>query len=257
MREGKRRPRKKEMENIRIQVMEIGFDDVTLDEAVSIAMQYIERGEKCRVVTPNPEIARMCRNDSLLCDIVNSSQLVLPDGIGVVYTSRILGHPLRGRVPGFEFAEKLLERMQNTGYSVFFFGAKPGVAEKAAEKMQKKYPGLLIAGTLNGYYTNEGQVVADINDARPDVLFVCLGAPKQEQFMALRGEALNVTLMAGLGGTLDGLAGEVKRAPDFFIRLNLEWLYRLLCQPKRIGRVIKLPLYLLSAFAARKKKKNA
>ena len=139
MREGKRRPRKKEMENIRIQVMEIGFDDVTLDEAVSIAMQYIERGEKCRVVTPNPEIARMCRNDSLLCDIVNSSQLVLPDGIGVVYASRILGHPLRGRVPGFELAEKLLERMQNTGYSVFFFGAKPGVAEKAAEKMQKKY----------------------------------------------------------------------------------------------------------------------
>ena len=123
--------------------------------------------------------------------------------------------------------------------------------------MQKKYPGLLIAGTLNGYYTNEGQVVAAINDARPDVLFVCLGAPKQEQFMALRGEALNVTLMAGLGGTLDGLAGEVKRAPDFFIRLNLEWLYRLLCQPKRIGRVIKLPLYLLSAFAARGKSKNA
>ena len=128
---------------------------------------------------------------------------------------------------------------------------------KMLNALEKKYPGLLIAGTLNGYYTNEGQVVAAINDARPDVLFVCLGAPKQEQFMALRGEALNVTLMAGLGGTLDGLAGEVKRAPDFFIRLNLEWLYRLLCQPKRIGRVIKLPLYLLSAFAARGKSKNA
>lgn len=245
------------MGNIRTQIMEIGFDNITLDEAVSIAMQYIERGERCRVVTPNPEIARMCRNDSSLCEIVNQSQLVLPDGIGIVYASRILGCPLKGRVPGFEFAEKLLDCMQNTGKSVFFFGAKPGVADKAAQKMKEKYPGLLVAGTLNGYYTDESKVVRAINEAHPDVLFVCLGAPKQEQFMAMRGEVLDVTLMAGLGGTLDGLAGEVKRAPDFFIKLNLEWLYRLLCQPKRIGRVIKLPLYLLSAFAARGKKNHA
>ncbi len=252
-----RDPLQKEMDDIRTQVMEIGFDNVTLDEAVSVAMEYIEKGEKCRVVTPNAEIAQLCKKDSALCDIVNRSQLVLPDGIGVVYASRILGSPLKGRVPGFEFAEALLSRLQNTGKSVFFFGAKPGVAQKAAEKMQRKYPGLRVAGTLNGYYSDDNKVVSTINDARPDVLFVCLGAPKQEQFMALRGEVLNATLMAGLGGTLDGFAGEVKRAPAFFIRLNLEWFYRLLCQPKRIGRVMKLPLYLFSAVAAKGRKKHA
>ena len=249
--------RKKEMGDIRTQVMEIGFDNVTLGGAVDIAMQYIEQGKKCRVVTPNAEIAQLCKSDSSLCEIVNRSQLVLPDGIGVVYASRILGHPLKERVPGFEFAEALLDRLQNTGKSVFFFGAKPGVAEKAAENVKKRYPGLLIAGTLNGYYTNDQKVIQQINDALPDVLFVCLGAPKQEQFMALRGDALTPVLMAGLGGTLDVLAGEVNRAPELFIRLNLEWLYRLLCQPKRIGRVMRLPVYLLSAFAAKGRQKNA
>ncbi len=248
---------KKGMDDIRIQVMEIGFDNVTLDEAVAIAVQHIESGEKCRVVTPNAEIAQLCKDDSSLCDIVNRSQLVLPDGIGVVYASRILGRPLKGRVPGVEFGEALLARLQNTGKSVFFFGAKPGVAQKAAENMQKKYPGLRIAGTLNGYYTDELKVVKTINAAQPDVLFVCLGAPKQEQFMALRGEVLDATVMAGLGGTLDAFAGEVRRAPDIFIKLNLEWFYRLLCQPKRIGRMMKLPAYLFSAMRAKGRGKSA
>ena len=243
------------MDNIRTQIMEIGFDNVTLDEAVAIAMQYIEAGKKCRVVTPNAEIAQLCKRDNALCEIINTSQLVLPDGIGVVYASRILGRPLKGRVPGVEFAEKLLDRLQNTGRTVFFLGAKPGVAQKAADKLTAKYPGLQIAGVLNGYYTDDKKVVDKINEAHPDVLFVCLGAPKQEQFMALRGDAMNVTLMAGLGGSLDTFAGEVKRAPDIFIKLNLEWFYRLLCQPKRIGRMMKLPAYLLAALRAKGRKK--
>ena len=237
--------------------MEIGFDNVTLDEAVAIAMRYIQSGEKCRVVTPNAEIAQLCKRDSALCEIINTSQLVLPDGIGVVYASRILGRPLKGRVPGVEFAEKLLDHLQDTGRTVFFLGAKPGVAQKAADKLMAKYPGLQIAGVLNGYYTDDKKVVDKINEAHPDVLFVCLGAPKQEQFMALRGDAMNVTLMAGLGGSLDTFAGEVKRAPDIFIKLNLEWFYRLLCQPRRIGRMMKLPAYLLAALRAKGRKENA
>ncbi len=256
-RAGRKACAQKEMGGIRTQIMEIGFDNVTLDEAVAIAMHYIEAGKRCRVVTPNAEIAQLCKRDSALCEIVNTSQLVLPDGIGVVYASRILGRPLKGRVPGVEFAEKLLDRLQGTGRTVFFLGAKPGVAQKAADKLMVKYPGLRIAGVLNGYYTDDKKVVDKINEVHPDVLFVCLGAPKQEQFMALRGDAMDVTLMAGLGGSLDTFAGEVKRAPDIFIKLNLEWFYRLLCQPKRIGRMMKLPAYLLAALRAKGRKENA
>ncbi|MBE6995052.1 MAG: WecB/TagA/CpsF family glycosyltransferase [Ruminococcaceae bacterium] len=239
---------------MRNEILSVGFDNVTLDEAVETAMGYIERGEKCRVVTPNAEIGLDCLKNEQLRKLVNESELVLPDGVGVVHAARILDRPLKGKVPGIEFGEKLCDRLQNTGKTLFLFGSKPGVADAAAVKLKEKYPGLLIAGTLNGYFSDEKTVVDTINAAEPDVLFVCLGCPKQELFMERWRDELTCSVMAGLGGSLDVLSGNLQRAPKAFRDLGLEWFYRLLKEPKRIKRMARLPLYLI--YAEREKRKG-
>jgi N-acetylglucosaminyldiphosphoundecaprenol N-acetyl-beta-D-mannosaminyltransferase len=150
-------------------------------------------------------------------------------------------------IPGIEFAAGMLAELDRRGGRLFLLGAKPGVAEKAAQKLQETYPGLKIAGTHDGYFKEEGPVVEAINAAHPDALLVCLGAPKQEYFMETHDADLEVPVMAGLGGSMDVLAGNVQRAPEFYQKHGLEWLYRLVKEPQRWRRMIKLPLYLLDA----------
>ena len=154
---------------------------------------------------------------------------------------------MQGRVTGVGFAQALAAAMAKEGKSLYLLGAKPGVAEQAAEKLLETYPGLKIAGTHDGYFKEEGPVVDAINAAKPDALLVCLGAPKQEYFMEEHDAELEVPVMAGLGGSMDVLAGNVQRAPEFFQKYGLEWLYRLCKEPKRWKRMIKLPLYLWDA----------
>ena len=154
---------------------------------------------------------------------------------------------MQGRVTGVGFAQALAAAMAKEGRSIYLLGAKPGVAEQAAEKLLQTYPGLKIAGTHDGYFKEEGPVVAAINAAKPDALLVCLGAPKQEYFMETHDAELEVPVMAGLGGSMDVLAGNVQRAPEFFQKYGLEWLYRLCKEPQRWRRMIKLPLYLWDA----------
>lgn len=229
------------------QVMTISFDNITMDEAVGFAMEHIQTRSRCRVVTPNAEFALEAKKNPRFLKILNASQLVLADGISVIYASRILGDPLCGRVTGVGFAQALAEAMAREGKSLYLLGAKPGVAEQAGENLKKTYPGLRIAGTHDGYFREETEVVAAINAAHPDAMLVCLGAPKQEYFMEDHGEELEVPVMAGLGGSMDVLAGNVRRAPAFFRRTGLEWLYRLCREPKRWKRMIKLPVYLWDA----------
>ena len=137
---------------------------------------------------------------------------------------------------------------------LFLLGAKPGVAEQAGENLKKRYPDLLLCGTHDGYFQTDDPVVDQIRAARADVVFVCLGAPKQERWMAQYGPETGAHLMVGLGGVLDVYAGHVKRAPEIWQKLGLEWCYRLLHQPSRLGRMAKLPLFLLEA--AREKGKR-
>lgn len=236
---------------MRTDVLGVGFDNISMDEAIEKAMTAIEGDAPQIVVTPNPEIVWMCREDGELNDIVNNSYLVLPDGIGVIYGARILGTPLKGRVPGIDFATTLFSKLKDTDKSVFLFGAKPGVAEMAAENLKKQFPGLTIAGTTDGYFKDDAVPLAAINNASPDVLLVCLGCPKQEKWMARNKDKLNVKLMAGLGGSLDVFAGTVKRAPEAFQKLGLEWFYRLCKEPKRIGRMMKLPAFIFAAMGQR------
>jgi len=237
----------------RIDVLGVGFDDLTMEEAVSAAAELIKARSGRYAVTPNPEIVMLAREDAQLKNALSGAALVLPDGIGIVKGAKILGTPLREKLPGIDFASAVMERLAVDGGSVFLFGAKPGVAEKAAAALTALHPGLVVAGVHDGYFSDDAPIVEAINAAAPDFLLVCLGAPKQEFWMRKYGGRLNVGLMVGLGGSLDVFAGEVKRAPEAWQKLGLEWFYRLLKEPKRIGRMMKLPLFVLTAVGERGK----
>lgn len=165
----------------------------------------------------------------------------------MVYAAKLLGRPLQGRVPGIDFAAGLLAKLEESGGRLFLLGAKPGVAEQAAENLKKIHPKLILCGTNDGYFQDSAPVVEKIKASNADVVFVCLGAPKQERWMAQYGPATGAHLMVGLGGVLDVYAGNVKRAPAAWQKLGLEWLYRLVHQPSRLGRMAKLPLFLVDA----------
>lgn len=235
----------------RTEILGVGFDSLTMEEAVKRAHALLAERRAAYVVTPNPEIVMLCRENPAAMTAVARADLVLPDGIGVVYGAKILGTPLKAKLPGIDFAAALMAQLAQAGGSVFLFGAKPGVAETAGERLLAQFPGLVLAGTNDGYFQDDAPVIEKINAARPDLLLVCLGAPKQELWMYRNASRLQVGLMAGLGGSLDVFAGTVRRAPRVFQRLGLEWLYRLCKEPKRIGRMLKLPKFLFAAIGQR------
>jgi len=231
---------------MKLDIMGLRFDNVTMDEAIARAGELMERPGAAWAVTPNAEIAYEALRDESLRALLNSADLMLPDGAGVVLASKLLGTPLKGKVAGVDFAARLLRELAVQGRTVYLLGGKPGIGEKAAEAMRRQNPALSVCGIADGYFKDEAPVVEAVNAAGADVLFVCLGAPKQERFMAEHRQELNVKLMIGLGGSLDAFAGTVKRAPRWMIRMNLEWLYRLLKEPKRFKRMLRLPKYLLA-----------
>ena len=239
---------------MRIDVLGVGFDNVTMAEAVEQGMALLHSEGSHYVVTPNPEIVEACRENGAARAAVNGADLVLPDGIGIIKGAAMLGTPLKEKTPGIEFAAHMMERMAGEGMSLYLLGAKPGIAEQAAEKLSARYPGLKIAGTHDGYFKEDGPVVEDIRQSGADCVFVCLGAPKQEFWMAKNGPATGARLLCGLGGSLDVFAGTVERAPKFFCDHGLEWFYRLCKEPKRIGRMMKLPLFLVHDKQAKRKK---
>ena len=232
-------------------IMGIAFDNVTMQEALDKASAILQGDKTCYAVTPNAEIAYEAMKDESLRALINGADLVLPDGAGVVLASKLLKTPLKQKVAGVDFADALLGLLAERGKSVYLLGSKPGVAELAAEKMREKHPGLIICGMHDGYFKDEAPVIEAVNAAKPDVLFVCLGAPKQELFMKRHQQELACKLMIGLGGSLDSFAGTVKRAPKWMIAANLEWLYRLYKEPKRFGRMLRLPKYLWAVVCKR------
>ena len=238
---------------VKTDVLGVLYDNVTMQEALERGRALLEADAPAYCVTPNAEMAYEALHDEAFRAVLNGAALVLPDGAGVVLGAKILKTPLKQKVAGIEFAQNLLPILEENGKRLFLLGSKPGVAELAAEKMLQKHPKLCVCGTMDGYFKDDSEAVARINAARADVVFVCLGAPKQEYFMQKHAPELNVHLMIGLGGTLDGIAGTVKRAPRWMIRLQLEWLYRLIKQPSRLGRMMRLPKFVFAAIKKRMK----
>jgi len=235
---------------MRTDILGVGFDSLTMEQATARALEEIAARSGRYIVTPNPEIVWLCRKDQSLGQIVDQAALVLPDGVGITLGAKILGRPLAARLPGIDFVTHLLAEMARQGQSVFLYGAKPGIAEQAGDSLLTRYPGLRIAGTADGY-SDDTPAIAAIRAAKPDLLLVCLGAPRQEQWMAKHQNDLDVGLMAGLGGVLDVFSGTVKRAPEIFQKLGLEWFYRLCKEPRRIGRMMRLPLFLFAVIGQR------
>ncbi len=235
----------------RIEILGVPFDNITKSEAVDYAFSLQKEHKAYYVVTPNPEIVMLARDNPDMLSAVKDAELVIADGIGVIYGARILGTPLRDRIPGIDFTTALMEKMNEEGRSLFLFGAKPGVAEKAAENLGIKFPGIKIVGTNDGYFKDDEPIIEKINAAKPDLMLVCLGAPKQEKWMQANAHRLDVGIMVGAGGSLDVFAGVVERAPEIWQKLGLEWLHRLLKEPRRIGRMMKLPKFIFAVIFSR------
>ena len=235
--------------------MGVLFDNLTLAEAVDAGERLAAGPGFAYVVTPNPEIVNLARQREDYRQVLNGAGLVLPDGIGVIHAAKILGTPLQERVPGIDFASGLLARLAQTGGRLFLLGAKPGVAEEAGARILEQYPDIVLCGTQDGYFRDEETVLLKVAAARPDLLFVCLGAPKQEKWMARWGKHTGARLAVGLGGALDVFAGRVERAPESWRRLGLEWAYRLKKEPQRAGRMARLPLVLVKAAGEKWKRK--
>ena len=249
----------------KIDVRGLSFDNLTVAETLEVLSARLDAGEQTAVFTPNAEIVQACVDDPSLYPVIGSADVLIPDGIGVIKAARILGTPLKEKVAGVVVGEKLAEILSHKeGRSLFLLGGKPGVAQIAAEKLTEKYPGLTIAGIHDGYFKKEGEeneaVLTEIRASGADVLYVCLGAPAQEKWIYANRAALpEVKLLLGLGGSVDIYAGTAKRAPKIFIKFGLEWFYRLLREPKRIGRMMNLPKFYFGTWMYKlrgKKEKN-
>lgn len=227
-------------------ILGVGIDRVNYEQALDIFECFLKTEGLSRIITTNPEMVYAASKDPQMKELLESADLTMPDGIGLVIASRIVGHPFEERVTGVDFTRKALERLADMGKSVYFLGAKPGIAAKAAENLQKEIPGLKVAGTRDGYFKPEEelQVVEEINASQADFLCLALGAPKQDEFARRYADRLQAKVAIGIGGSLDVWSGSLKRAPQFYIDHGIEWLYRLKQEPRRIGRMAKLPLFL-------------
>jgi len=254
---------------LRVDILGVGCDRVTAREALERILSFWDgtgagdlsgtaspRGQAppgagtaeqgCfQVVTLNPEMIMAAQRDPALRDALNASALTVPDGIGVVWASRLLGDPLPERVAGIDLAEAALEAAAREGRTAFFLGAEPGVAEAAAERLCRRIPGLRVTGVHHGYFSeaeNEA-VLSMIAERAPDLLLVGLGAPKQELWIHRHRDRLRARVAMGVGGALDVFAGRVRRAPRLWQKLGLEWAYRLVQQPRRFRRTLVLPRF--------------
>ena len=243
------------VETERMRVLGVPVDRVSRAGAMEIFLDLMDSGGCSLVVTPNSEIVLNASRDSELKRIIESAALVIPDGIGLVYASRMLKNPLLERVTGIDFLSDILAYLEKNGKSAYFLGGKPGIAELAAENMKAKHPGLMVAGRHHGYFNGDDEkgIVEDINRSGAEFLCAAMGSPKQEKFISDHmGEFSNVRAAMGVGGSLDVWAGTLKRAPEFYRKHGLEWLYRLLQEPSRYKRMLKLPVFIVKVAVSKK-----
>jgi N-acetylglucosaminyldiphosphoundecaprenol N-acetyl-beta-D-mannosaminyltransferase len=228
-----------------IAILGVRVSNVDIPESLAIIEGLIESDTPHQVVTVNTEFVMAARKDNEFKAIINAATLALPDGVGLLWAARFLGHPLKERVTGVDTVQRVAELAARKGYRLFLLGAAEGVADLCAQRLSNKHPNLQIVGTYSGSpaVEEEDRIVALIKQAKPDVLFVAYGAPQQDKWIAHNLEMLRVPLAMGVGGAFDFIAGVAVRAPRWTQRLGLEWLHRLYREPWRWRRMLALPRF--------------
>lgn len=243
------------MENKEISVLEIPFLNTTEHDLVRYTENILLKKEKQFIVTANPEIVMYAQKDDHYKQILRSANIVIPDGIGIIIASKMLGTPLKERIAGFDFMQKLLHVANNHRMRIFLLGAREDVVRQTKENIQKQFPNIQIVGFRNGYFDiKDSSVLKMVQETKPDLVFVALGFPKQERWIYEHLDQFSSGVFLGVGGSFDVISGKVKRAPKLWRKMNLEWLYRLIQQPSRWKRMTALPKFLFEIWKVRKKK---
>lgn len=238
------------------------IQNMTLNNLAEELEEVLKEKKFTKIYTPNTEIVMAARKSPELRYELNKGNYVIPDGIGLIYGARLRGIKMKERVTGFDTSMELLRLADENGYGLYLLGGKEGVAEEAMERLKVDYPGIRLTGCHHGYFkgshtghgvtSEEKNIFKGIRNNKTDILFVGFGFPKQEVWINTHGDALNLSVAIGNGGVIDILSGGAKRAPDIFIKLGLEWFYRLLTNPSRIKRQVVLPLFLLKVVIDKK-----
>jgi len=237
----------------RINILGLPVDRVDMAGAVARVREFVSANRTCQIVTLNSEIAMTAQENSELAEVICQADLVVPDGAGIVWASRVLGCSLPERVAGFDLMQELLVCAAGHHWPVFFLGAEPGVAEEAAKCAKRGLPGLIVVGTHHGFFDEEEEalVIKEINAPKARLVFVGMGAPRQDFWIARNKRNISEATCIGVGGSFNVLAGKVKRAPDWMGRCGLEWLFRLACQPTRFVRMLALPRFVVRVIRER------
>ncbi len=235
----------------KINILGIQIDRVNMKEALNKVQGFIEKKEKHKlVVTPNSEIIVMALEETELAEVINSADLSVPDGAGVVLASRLLKKNLPERVAGFDLMNEIIKLSAEKEYNLYLLGGEPGTVEIVEDNLKRKYPTLKISGSHHGYLNRESlqKIIKEVNYLKPDILLIGMGVPLQEKFLGKNLLNLEVRVAMTIGGSFDVIAGKTRRAPSWMQKLNLEWLFRLLQEPRRIGRMMALPRFALLVF---------
>lgn len=239
-------------------ILGLPVDNLSMQDIVDEIPYYYNKKKKMLLSSLNPQILLMAQKSDAVSSLIKQSTHRFPDGIGIVMVSKLLGGSIKERVAGIDLMEQVLIFADKASASVFLFGAKSDILKLTKVNIEKKYPNLDIVGCIDGYSSMpDEKIVEQINDTGADILFLALGSPKQEEWLANNISKTNCFLYQTVGGSFDVISGTVKRAPQLFIKLNLEWLYRSLSNPKRINRIFQLPVFVVKAVVYNYKKRNA
>lgn len=234
-----------------VELLGLNIDNYTFNEAISEAKTLIDGHKVSQVVTINPEMFEQAEKNADFANIVKEAEMVIPDGVGVKIALKLNGCEVN-RIPGIDFAKKLLEESALNNIPVAIIGAKEEVIVKAIENLRGEINGLNIVYYHNGYFNNDEEIYGEINSKSPKLILVAMGSPRQEKFIYNAKKVLKPALMIGIGGSLDVWSGMIKRAPKIFQKLGLEWLYRTITQPERFKRIFPtLPLFILKSMRNR------
>lgn len=227
-------------------ILGLKVNPLSMNEVAAFVKETVREKAYARIVTLNAEIAYLSQNDSTLKEIINDAQLVTPDGSGILWASERYGFPIQERVSGIDLMQRLLTDGKKEGYRFFFLGARREVVMAAVAKAKFDYPGITIVGWHDGYFSEEeaSAIAEQVKESGANILFVAMGFPKQDLWIDTYAKAAGISVAMGVGGSFDVLSGNIKRAPDFWQKMRLEWFYRLVKDPSRYKRVLNLPKFM-------------